>query len=155
MLLLPINFDGATSSSHFVIFFVIHLKVFFCLIEAYANIIPLLQSWGSNFSIKPATNKIRFCFPVPLGCHFSVKEYTTEVPMNLLMIMYLWWCRLQKQLNIIWLHTLPPIMNLLKHSYLKKSWLTAHFTKKTPNWTHFETHTPPIDYNWLMLLMLW
>ena len=121
----------------------------------YLNIIPFLQPWGSNFSVKPATNKIHFCLPIPAGCHFSVKDYTTEVPMSL-MIMLVWTINsfYQKPLNIFWLRTLPPIMNLPTYSYLKKSWLTAHFTTKPLNWTHFETRTPPIDYSWPMLLML-
>ena len=122
----------------------------------YLNIIPFLQPWGSNFSIEPATNKIGFCLPIPPGCHFHVKEYTTEVPMNL-MIMSVWTINsfYRKPLNIFRLHTLPPIMNFPTHSYLKKCGLTAHFTRNPMSWTHLEICTLPMDYNWSMLLMLW
>ena len=65
--------------------------MFLYLIEAYATLMscPSYNHEALIFQLNQLQNKTPFCFLIPLGCYFSVMEYTTEVPMNSLMILYL------------------------------------------------------------------
>ena len=65
--------------------------MFLYLTEAYATLMSC-RSYNHEaliFQLNQLQNKTPFCFLIPLGCYFSVMEYTTEVPMNSLMILYL------------------------------------------------------------------